>query len=76
MPRVLNIKINYEGIGLDSIDYDEHGDFDDRKDLESFGYRFWWDSPRDIVRFLEKHLVKNIGLYDRVDIDVEGVKNE
>jgi hypothetical protein len=76
MPRVLNFKINDEGIVLDDIMYDEHGEFDDRDDLIPLGWYMWGDDPEDIVTWLEKHLSTNSHLYDRVDIDVEGLKGQ
>lgn len=78
MPRVLNIKVNGEGIVLDAINYDENGDFDEREDLDAFGWMMWNDPPREIVAWLKKHLVKDMSKkdtkYDRIDIDVEGVE--
>ena len=78
MPRVLNIKVTGEGIVLDAINYDEEGEFDELNDLDVFGYMFWNDRPKDIVAWLKKHLVSDMSKkdtkYDRIDIDVEGVK--
>jgi hypothetical protein len=78
MPRVLNIKVNGEGIVLDAINYDKDGDFDEQEDLEAFGWRMWNDPPREIVTWLKKHLVSDMAnknkKYDRIDIDVEGVE--
>lgn len=76
MPRVLNVKINGEGIVLDDIMYDDNGDFDDRDDLIPLGWCMWGDDPEEMVAWLEEHLSTNSHLYDRVDIDVEGLKNE
>lgn len=76
MPRVLNFKINNEGIILDDIEYDENGEFDDREDLLPLGWYMWGDDPEYIVAWLERHLSINIHLYDRVDFDVEGLKGE
>jgi len=76
MPRVLNIKINEDGICLDDIKYDADGEFDDREDLLPLGWYMWGDDPEDTIAWLEKHLSKNSHLYDRVDIDVEGLKSE
>lgn len=76
MPRVLNFKINEDGICLDDITYDERGEFDDRKDLIELGMIGWDDDPEEMVAFLEKHLVTNSHLYDRVDIDVEDLKSD
>jgi len=77
MPRVLNIKVNGEGIVLDAINYDEDGEFDEREDLDAFGWMMWSDPPREIVAWLKKHLVSDMNKkdtkYDSVDIDVEGV---
>jgi len=77
MPRVLNFKINDEGIVLDDIMYDEHGEFDDREDLLPLGWMMWkCDEPEDIIAWLYEHLVIKSNLYDRVDIDVEGLKGQ
>jgi hypothetical protein len=76
MPRVLNFKINEDGVCLDDIMYDEHGEFDDRKDLIQFGMFGWFDEPYELVAWLHKHLVTNSHLYDRVDIDVEDLKGD
>jgi hypothetical protein len=76
MPRVLNIKINEDGICLDDIKYDADGEFDDREDLIELGMIGWDDDPEDIVIWLQRYLVTNSHLYDRVDIDVEGLKGE
>lgn len=76
MPRVLNFKINSEGIVLDDIMYDENGEFDEREDLEQLGWFMWFDEPYEMVAWLHKHLVTNSHLYDRVDIDVEDLKGD
>jgi len=77
MPRVLNIKINGEGIVLDAIHYDDKGNYDD-EDVEQFGWRLWDDPPKELVSWLKKHLVGDMAhkhrKYDRIDIDVEGVE--
>ncbi len=76
MPRVLNFKINEDGICLDDIIYDENGEFDDREDLLQLGMIGWDDDPKEMVTWLEKHLVTNSHLYDRVDLDVEDLKGD
>lgn len=73
MPKVLNVKIQSEGIVLDIIDYDKDGEFDEVEGLEPLGWMMWIDPPREIITWLKRHLVTNSKLYDRVDIDVEGV---
>lgn len=74
--RVLNFKIQEEGIVLDDITYDVNGEHDD-DDVIPLGWMMWkQDPPKEIVAWLNKHLVKNSHLYDRVDIDVEGLKGE
>ena len=73
LTRVLNIKVTSEGIVLDVIDYDEDGNFNEELDLDQLGWVLWQDKPQDIIKWLKTHLVTNSDMYDRVDIDVEGV---
>jgi len=73
MPKVLNVKIHSEGIVLDIIDYDKDGEFDELEGLEPLGWMMWNDPPKEIVAWLKRNLVKNSDMYDRIDIDVEGV---
>jgi hypothetical protein len=74
MTRILNVKVNHEGIIMDYfINYDNYNPSDDET-ITQMGYRFWDDDPKEFVRWLKNHLVDNAHKYERVDISVEGVE--
>lgn len=75
MSRVLNIKINHEGIVLDGV-ICEGGRSQFTDNEEQYGYRFWDDEPEETLMWLKKHLVDKIEKFDNVIIDVEGVKEK
>lgn len=41
---------------------------------EQYGYRFWDDSPKEVLMWLKKYLVDDVKKFNDVVIDVEGVK--